>query len=162
MSLVNAKVITIEPFTVVGYQYQANLKEIEEQGLGKKTLKRLKENMDLVKNRIGDEVYMIQTYEMKPDFNPNVDRFIQLIGYKVSKAHDVPEGMTDHTVQGNKYVTATHTGLESNIHQIYDYINEKWLAENPYTFAGYDFEVWDEQYKPDELDNEIDVYFALK
>ncbi|MGP4073714.1 GyrI-like domain-containing protein [Piscibacillus sp. B03] len=162
MSLVDAKIVTIEPFVVVGYQYQANLKEIEEKGLGKKSLKRLKENISLVKNKKGDEVYLVQIYEMKPDFNPNVDRFTQLIGYKVLKAEDVPQGMSNHIVKGKKYVTATHKGLESEIHQTYDYLYGKWLNENPYNPLGYDFEVWDERYKPEEKNNEIDVYVALK
>ncbi|WP_232735733.1 GyrI-like domain-containing protein [Alteribacter populi] len=160
--MMTAKVVTRESFTIVGYQYQANLKEIEEQKLGKKTLTRLKKKVELVKNKAGAQVYLIQAYEMKPDFNPNVDRFTQVIGYKVSKPHEIPEGMISHTLPESRYVTTTHKGLETDLNQTYDYLYGKWFTENPYYPAGYDFEIWDERYKPEEAGNEIDVYIAMK
>lgn len=157
-----ASIVNRESFEVVGYQYEANLKEIEEQQLGKKTLERLKSNAEHIKNKVGDEIYLIQLYEPKPTFNANVDRFIQIIGYKVSGAADIPEGMVSHTVPESSYVTATHRGLESELYHTYHFLYGEWPKENPYVTANYDFEIWDERYKPTEETNEIDVYVAVK
>lgn len=158
----NASLVKQESFTIVGYSYKANLKEIEEQQLGQKTLQRLKDHKELIPHKLGDEVFLFQLYDMKPNFNPHVDPFTQIIGYKVTAANSVPEGMIAHIVPDNHYVTATHKGLESELYRTYDYLYGKWMGENSYSPIGYDFEVWDERYKPEEHDNEIDVYIALK
>ncbi|MET3697256.1 predicted transcriptional regulator YdeE [Bacillus oleivorans] len=157
-----ASIVKQQSFTIVGYSFKANLKEIEEQELGKKTLHRLKDNQMLISNKLADEVLLIQIYDMKLNFNPYVDPFTQIIGYKVKDGSNVPDGMIVHQVPENNYVTCTHKGLEAELYKTYDYLYGKWLAENSYSPAGYDFEVWDERYKPEEHENEIDVYVALK
>ncbi|MED3647180.1 GyrI-like domain-containing protein [Halalkalibacterium halodurans] len=158
----NPQLKSIDAFTVIGYQLKANLQEIEEQQLGKKTLHRLLENQSLVQKRVGEEIYLIQLYDMKPNFNPNVDRFTQVIGYKVAEPKDVPAEMIVHTVPSHQYVMATHRGLEAELYKTYDALYGTWMGKQPYQPAGYDFEVWDERYKPDEATNEIDVYVAIR
>jgi AraC family transcriptional regulator len=158
----NASVVIKESFTVVGYSYKANLKEIEEEKLGNVTLKRLKDNQKLIDKKLGDEVYLIQLYDLKPNFNPHVDPFTQIIGYKVSDGNHVPDGMIVHQVPENHYITCTHKGLEIELYKTYDYLYGKWMREQNYQPIGYDFEVWDERYKPEEPVNEIDVYIPIK
>jgi AraC family transcriptional regulator len=158
----NAKLIIQESFTVVGYSYKANLKEIVEQQLVKQALERLEEYKELITARTGDAIFLIQIYELKPNFNAQVDAFTQIIGYKVDNKDVIPNGIIAHTIPTNSYVTLTHKGLESELHQTYDYLYKQWLHENSYHSAGYDFEIWDERYKPNEQDNEIDLYVALK
>lgn len=157
----SARVVTKKAFTIVGYQIKANLQEIEEQGLGKQTLARLKENVELVKNKVGEQIILVQVYDMKPDFDPMVDPFTQIIGYEISEVEDVQEDMTIHTVPENNYVTATHKGLEAELPRTYNYLYGTWMTMNHFQPVGYDFEIWDKRYKPEKPENEIDVYVAI-
>ncbi|SET54901.1 Predicted transcriptional regulator YdeE, contains AraC-type DNA-binding domain [Oceanobacillus limi] len=156
-----AKIVKKSSFHVIGYHFVANLKEIEEQQLSKKTLERLQFHADKIPNKIGDHVYLIQVYPMKEGFHPYTDKFTQIIGYEVSNPGEVPEGGILHTVPNCTYVTTTHKGPEAEIYQTYDYLYGKWMVENRCMPLGYDFELWDERYNPDDMDNEIDLFIAI-
>jgi len=155
------RVVTLESFKIVGYQFRANLKEIEEFQLGKKTLDRLMTNQQFIRDRVSDDVYLVQLYDMKPGFNANVDPFTQVIGYKVSGTQEVPREMVVHQVPENMYVTATHLGVEAEIYKTYDFLYGTCVPENSYYPLGYDFEIWDEGYKPEQHENKIGVYVAI-
>ncbi|WP_078596267.1 GyrI-like domain-containing protein [Evansella clarkii] len=157
----SARVVTKKAFSIAGYEFKANLQEIEEQELGKQTLARLKENGELVKSKVGEQIYLVQVYDMKPNFDPMVDPFTQVIGYEISEAEDLPEDMILHTVPENKYVTVTHEGLEKDLARTYDYLYGTWMKLNNCQPAGYDFEIWDNRYKPGKPENEIDLYVAI-
>lgn len=156
------KVILKQSFQVVGYSFKANLKEIEEKQLGKKTLEKLKANQDKIPHKIGNAIYLIQLYPMKENFNANKDPFTQIIGYKVSNVDDIPKDAILHHVQENDYVAYTHQGLESELQTSYDYLYGKWLDENNYYSLGYDIEIWDDRYHPEEPTNEIDMLIPIK
>lgn len=70
--------------------------------------------------------------------------------------------MIGHAVGESKYVTYTHQGLESELSRSYDYVYGQWIRETGNEPKDYDFEIWDERYKPESLENEIDLFVALK
>lgn len=156
------KIIKKAAFHVIGYSIVANLQEINEKKLGKQTLAKLKENAANIKHKSSDDIYLIQLYPMKEDFNANKDAFTQIIGYEVSEIEDIPEEAIHHHVPAHEYVLYTHQGLESDLHKTYDYLYGEWLEENNYWPVGYDFERWDERYKPEDPSNEIDLYVAVE
>ncbi|GIO28376.1 GyrI-like domain-containing protein [Ornithinibacillus bavariensis] len=156
------KLVHKKSFQVVGYTFNANLQEIEEKQLSKKTTERLKANADNIQNKIGNHIYLIQLYPMKEHFNANTDPFTQIIGYEVSEPSDLPPDAIIHHVPENDYVTYTHHGLESELYKSYDYLYGKWLRESNYHTLGYDLELWDERYKPEDTENEIEMYVAVK
>ncbi|QED49861.1 GyrI-like domain-containing protein [Cytobacillus dafuensis] len=156
------KVIKKPSFQVIGYHFEANLREIEEKNLCKEAFEKLQENADKFLNKLGNHVYLIQIYPLKEDFNPFEDQFTQIVGYEGSDSSDVPEGAIHHTVEENLYVAYTHQGPEAELHKTYDYLYGKWIGENGYIPIRYDFELWDERYKPDSSDNEIDLFIAVK
>jgi len=156
-----AREILLPGFTVVGYKIEANLDEIEA-GLGKQTYDALISSKDEIANQTNGNVILIQIYPMKPGFHPRVDRFTQIFGYEVASADRVPAEMIQYTVPESKYVTYTHQGLESELGITYDYLYGKWIRETGNEPRGYDFEIWDDRYKPDSPSNEIDVFVALK
>ncbi|MFO1442389.1 AraC family transcriptional regulator [Bacillus sp. Bva_UNVM-123] len=156
------KVIKLNSFQVMGYHFEANLQEIEKEGLGKKTLLKLQENADQFINKSGDHIYLVQIYPMKENFNANVDKFTQIIGFEVSDSSNIPEGAILHTLEENLYVKYTHRGLEADLHKTYDYLYGKWLMDNGYFPIGYDAELWDERYKPFDPENEIDLFIPVK
>lgn len=156
-----AKEVKLPEFTVVGFRIEANLDELES-GIGKSTYDSLIIRKDEIITKKNEHVILMQIYPMKPGFNPRIDRFTQLFCYEVNESVTVPSGMESHQVSEGKYVTYTHKGLESELGRSYDYLYGQWMREHGHEPKGYDFEVWDERYKPESSDNEIDMYVALK
>ncbi|MUK88566.1 AraC family transcriptional regulator [Ornithinibacillus sp. L9] len=155
------KVVRKPSFHVIGYHFLVNLKEIEEQNIGEKALISLRENAHKIPNKKGEHVYLIQVYPMREYFNPYEDKFTQIIGYEVSELGEVPEGAIFYTVPEGTYVTTTHQGPESELYKTYDYLYGKWMTDHRCMPIGYDFELWDERYNPEEMDNEIDLFIAI-
>lgn len=162
MKTLEPKIIKINAFHVMGYHYEANLREIEEGGLCKKTLAKLKENATLFDHKRGEHVYLVQIYPKKENFNAFEDKFTQIIGYEVTEPSNIPDGATLHTLEENFYVKYSHRGLESDLYKTYDFIYGKWIKDHGYVPIGYDAELWDERYKPDDQNNEIDLFVAVK
>lgn len=155
-------VITIPTFNLIGFSLKANLTEIAEQQLGKRMHDMLLSRSTDVQGKLDSGSFLLQLYPMKPNFNPEVDRFTQLFGYKVAEMHPVPPEMTTHAVPDNRYVSMTHRGPESTIGQTYDYLYGQWIPKHGYQPIGYDFEYWGERYAPEQSDNEIDIYIAIR
>lgn len=153
--------VTVPGFTVAGVAFDANLKEIGEQQLGLLALNKVRENREEIAGRLSDEVHLVQIYPMNPGFNPHVDAFTQLIGYKVAEESNVPEELVLRSFSEQQYIKVTHYGLESELGRTYDLLYGSWMNENGRQPAGHDFEVWGERYRPDQEDNEIEVYVAL-
>ncbi|WEK56064.1 MAG: GyrI-like domain-containing protein [Candidatus Cohnella colombiensis] len=156
-----AKEVILPAFTVVGFRIEANLDELES-GIGKNTYDSLISRKDEILFKKNENVILMQIYPMKPGFNPRIDRFTQIFCYEVNEGYTVPPGMMSHQVSESKYVTYTHKGLESELQRSYDYLYGQWTREHRHEPKGYDFEVWDERYKPESSDNEIDMYVALR
>ncbi|MGM0884631.1 MAG: DinB family protein [Bacillota bacterium] len=153
--------VTIPPISIVGVTFDANLTEIEQQQLGAAALEKARAYKERIPTRLSDDVHLIQLYPMKPNFNPHVDAFTQIIGYLVPEATTPPEELVLRSFPEREYVKVTHKGLESELGRTYDLLYGQWMQENGRQPAGYDFEVWGERYKPDQEDNEIDVHVAL-
>ncbi|TVY10884.1 GyrI-like domain-containing protein [Paenibacillus cremeus] len=154
-------VVTLPSFTVVGISYEANLNEIIEQQLGKSAHRTLQDRTGELPSRLNDHVYLIQVYPKKKGFNPHVDAFTQVIGYVVPEGTTPPEGMSARTLPEKQYVKMTHSGLESELGRTYDLLYGPWMQQSERCPDGFDFEIWDERYKPEQANNEIDVFVAL-
>lgn len=158
------RVVDLPGFTVVGVSFDANLKEIEEQGLGKRAYEQVTALRNEISGRKTDDVVLIQIYPMKMNFNPHSDAFTQLIGYRVEEGAEngeLPAGLTRRSFAESEYVSYTHRGLESELGRSYDLLYGRWMSEHERRPGGYDMEVWDSRYKPDQQDNEIDMFVAL-
>ncbi|MCR2804571.1 DinB family protein [Paenibacillus soyae] len=155
--------VKLPPFAVVGVSFEANLKEINEQELGRKAFEEVMARRDEIEGRLSEDVYLVQIYPQKMNFNPHVDPFTQLIGYKVEhgSAAGAPDGLAKREFEEKEYVSYTHRGPESELGRTYDLLYGRWMGENDRRPCGYDFEIWGSRYKPDQPDNEIDLYIAL-
>lgn len=83
-----AKVVTLPTFHVVGYKIEADIKAFES-GLGKSIYHCLMERKDEIQNKKNENVILMQIYPMNSDFNPQVDKFTHILCYEVSKQGDV-------------------------------------------------------------------------
>jgi AraC family transcriptional regulator len=52
-------------------------------------------------------------------------------------------------------------GPESELGATYDKLYGKWMHEHGRRPAGFDFEVWDERFQPEEPNSEFDLFVAL-
>lgn len=155
------KIVTLDAFYVAGYRIEATVEEFEA-GLRQSHYDKLIEKRDQIKHRKNDQVFLMQLYPSHEDFNAKVHPFTHVLCYEVNEPEGAPSGMIVHHVQARSYVTCTHRGLESDIGDTYDYIYRQWLEEVGHVPECYDFEIWDERYRPESVDNEIDVYVALQ
>ncbi|WP_274648567.1 GyrI-like domain-containing protein [Paenibacillus humicola] len=154
-------VVKRDSFMVAGVAYEATLPQIEEQELGKKAYDRVLACRDTLSHRVSDAVLLIQVYPMKPGFNPHTVAFTQLIGYQVAEHSTLPEGLTLRSFPASDYLAYTHRGPESQLGTSYDKLYGEWMRQQARRPAGFDIEVWDERYRPEEPDNEIDLFVAL-
>lgn len=156
--------VKLPGITVIGVSLEANLKEIAEQELGRKAYEEVFAHRNDIAEKTSEDIYLVQIYPMTMNFNPNVDAFTQIIGYRVeeSAGSAVPEGLTARSFEEREYATYTHRGLESELGQSYDLLYGFWMGENERRPGGYDFEIWGSRYKPEQPDNEIDMYVALE
>ncbi|PZM66381.1 GyrI-like domain-containing protein [Paenibacillus dendritiformis] len=155
-------IATVPGFTIAGVAFEANLETIADKKLGKLAYETMLARRAELAGSVSDNIHLVQIYPMKPDFNPQVDPFTQIIGYLVPEVTTTPDGMVMRAFPESAYVTMTHRGRECELGQTYDLLYGQWMREHGREPAGYDFEVWDERYRPDSEDNEIEVFVALR
>lgn len=89
--------------------------------------------------------------------------FEHIAGVEVESADDVPEGMKAQTVPAAKYFVVTHKGRLENLGETYCAIEEelkKLNLEEDRTKMF--FELYDERFKEDSDESELDIYSAIK
>jgi predicted transcriptional regulator YdeE len=158
---VETRIVTLAAFHIVGYRIEATVEELEA-GLRQSHYDKLIEKKGEIKHRKNDQVLLMQIYPSHEGFDAKVDPFTHVLCYEVDKLEGVPSEMITHHVPARSYVTCTHRGLESDIGDTYDYIYGRWLVDAGHVPECYDFEIWDERYQPESVNNEIDVYVALQ
>jgi AraC family transcriptional regulator len=89
--------------------------------------------------------------------------FLHLVGYPVSKAEDIPEGMSYKQIPAHKYAKFTHKGPISTLGNTYNEIFMQWLpsSKEEYDPSGCDLERYDIRFKHEEEDSEFDIYVPL-
>lgn len=156
------KLVKRDAFTIVGFQFEATLKEVEQKRLDLMTYNELLLHKDLIQHRTGEEIIFIQSYPLLPGFNPKKDRFKHFMGYKVSRAIHLPENMSSFTVPACHYMKATHTGSPEEIHETHDFLFAFCRQHSEYTPLGFDLEAWDHTFNPFAGTNDVDVYLAVR
>jgi AraC family transcriptional regulator len=69
--------------------------------------------------------------------------------------------MMERVLPACDYVAYTHRGLESDLGATHNKLYGAWMQEHDRRPAGFDYEIWDEPFQPEESHNEIDLYIAL-
>lgn len=156
------RLVKRDAFTIVGYQFEASLKEVEQMRLDLIKYNELLLHKNLIQNRLDDEIIFIQCYPLIPNFDPRKDRFKHIIGYKVNRAIHLPENMTSYTVPACEYMKATHKGSPEEIHETHDFLYAFCQEHAEYTPLGFDLEEWNPTFNPFSDNNEVDVYLAIR
>ncbi|WP_342526307.1 effector binding domain-containing protein [Chryseomicrobium sp. FSL W7-1435] len=156
------KLVKRDAFTIVGYQFEATLVEVEKNKLDLSYFNDLIVHKESIKDRVSDEVIFIQSYPLTDNFDPRKDSFKNIIGFKVKRAITLPENMVSYTVPACHYMKTKHMGSPEEIHETHDYLYAFCEEHAEYTPLGFDLEEWSASYNPFTSSNEIDVYLAVR
>ncbi|SCY73011.1 GyrI-like domain-containing protein [Alkaliphilus peptidifermentans] len=150
------EIIEKEGFTLVGVMYEGKNQNNEIITLWDNFIMRLKE----IKNRIGSSRYGYDTWTEKIN---ETGEFIYVAGVEVEDDSDVPEGMVSIKIPSNRYAVFTIDSVLEDVHKTVGEIFSKWLPKAGLKVAdNYDFEYYNENFKPDDHNSKIYFYVPIK
>jgi len=147
------KIVEKAAFTVVGLKYRGKNENNEIPQLWAALHPRIGE----IKNMVTDCV----AYGISAEMDQSTGEFSYIAGFEASSAEDVPEGMIHFQVPGGTYAVFRTT--LPKIGETFQYAYHTWLPESGYQ-PGLcpDFELYDEQFDPQDPNSEFDLYTPVK
>ncbi|MBP8081732.1 MAG: AraC family transcriptional regulator [Spirochaetes bacterium] len=90
-------------------------------------------------------------------------KFFYMPAVQVDSFDDMPVEMSAKIIPPAKYAVFTHKGIPSAISETITSAYEVWIPESGYKAdRSYDFEFYDDRFKPDSKDSEIDIFIPVK
>jgi predicted transcriptional regulator YdeE len=140
-------------FTVVGLKYRGKNEEGEIpqmwQALGPRT------------GEIANMADDTAAYGISANMDRDTGEFDYVAGFEVSSARDLPQGMVAFGVPAGRYAVFTTTlpKIGETFHNAYN----TWLPQSGHQpTGGPEFEVYDEQFDPQDPTSEFDLYIPIK
>ncbi len=91
------------------------------------------------------------------------DECFYIAGAEVTDFKSIPEGMVQKTVPAGRYAVFTHKGKLDKLEFTMSYIYGSWLPKSGEELReAPDLEVYDERFKLDSDDSEVDLYVPIK
>jgi AraC family transcriptional regulator len=91
------------------------------------------------------------------------DEWRYLAGSEVEKGSPLPSGMELVTIPSGRYAVFTHRGRLESLPHTYNYIHGAWFPRCRATLRdALDFELYDERFKPESDDSELDIYIPVR
>lgn len=147
------KIVSRPAFTVVGVKYRGKNENKEIPQLWEKFMPR----MDEVKHKENPHV----CYGVMDNFDKKTGDFDYLAGFEVKSTEDIPEGMVSWKVPEQTYAVFACT-LQS-IMDAFRHIYKRWFPQSSYQRTdGPEFELYDENFKPDEGKLDMYIYIPIK
>lgn len=96
------------------------------------------------------------------DFFEN-GKFFYMPAVQVDSFDIIPIDMSAKIITPSKYAVFTHKGIPSTISETITAAYEIWIPESGFKAdRSYDFEYYDDRFKPDSEESEIDIYIPIK
>ena len=147
------KIVSRPAFTVVGMKYRGKNENNEVPQLWGKFWPR--------NNEIQHKVNPQMTYGVLGNKDDNTGEFDYVAGFEVDSMADIPEGMVSWEVPEQTYAVFTCT--LPTLMETFQYIFKTWLLRSAYEFAdGPEFELYDENFDPEDENSEVYVYIPVK
>lgn len=84
-------------------------------------------------------------------------------GAEVTDFDSVPDEMIRKVVSAGRYAVFTHKGKLDNLEHTMSYIYGSWIPKfGEELREAPDLEIYDERFRPDSDDSELDIYIPLK
>lgn len=151
-----------DAYTIVGFQFEASLHEIEEKKLDLVYYNELLLHKNQIPTRQSDDVLFIHSYPLINNFNRKTDRIKHIMGYRVKQTIRIPDNMTSFTVPACHYMKATHVGSPNEVVETHEFLYNFCAQNKEYTPLGFELEKWDTNYNPFHPSNQIDVFLAVR
>ncbi len=140
-------------FTVVGMKYRGKNENKEIPQLWQK----FKPRMDEVKHKVNPHV----CYGVMDNFDMKSGEFDYVAGFEVKSTADVPEDMVCWEVPEQTYAVFPCT--LPNIVEAFRHVCKEWLPQSGYQRTdGPEFELYDENFQPDEGKLDMYIYIPIK
>ncbi len=98
----------------------------------------------------------------EPDYEKGKP-FTYMAGRVVTKAENIPQGMTVRDVPACDYAVFEHAGPLDNLQKTYDFIHDEWLPASEYDMAPHDdFEWYDFRFKWGQPDSILEIWIPIK
>ncbi|MBN2796715.1 MAG: AraC family transcriptional regulator [Clostridia bacterium] len=157
------EIIELEPMRVIGLEYYGKNENYEIPQLWQAFLPRVNEIEGNIKPNwsLGVCEPLEEKVEDVDLDHPNAFKYLACV--IVDETSEVPEDMTAWKVEHRKYAVFTHTGSVEFLGDTYKAIYSKWLPESGYQVEfTYDFEVYDENFRPGSEDSKMYIYIPIK
>jgi AraC family transcriptional regulator len=147
------KIVSRPAFTVVGVKYH-----------GKNENNEIPQMWQALGPRFGEIQHISEAhtaYGISANMDQRTGEFDYIAGFRVSSTESIPEGMVHWEVPGGTYAVFTTTlpGLGTTFRHAY----HTWLPQSGYQpTGGPDYEVYDEQFDPQNPESEFDVYIPIQ
>lgn len=91
------------------------------------------------------------------------DECFYIAGTEVKSMDQIPQGMMSMTIPAGRYAVFTHKGSLQKLQMTMKYIYGSWLPKSGEKLRDApDFEVYDQRFKPDSEDSELDIYIPVQ
>ncbi|MDN5341952.1 MAG: AraC family transcriptional regulator [Oceanotoga sp.] len=154
---INVSIKIIPEFKIIGLRYYGDNKNNEISDLWTKFNRR----KDEIKNKKYDDITIglcsfLDTLEEEENF----EYYCSCI---VDDDSFIPYGMYSKKIELQKYVIFQHTGSIKFLDETYKYIHGVWFPKSNYSILkSYDFEYYGKDYKDDEDDSVIYIYYPIE
>ncbi len=102
-------------------------------------------------------------YEVPAGESSRPDECMYMAATEVTEFVDVPKGMEAFTIPAGEYAVFTHKGALENFEHTMNYIYGSWLPKSGKKLRhAPDMEWYDQRFKLNEADSEIDVYIPVE
>lgn len=90
------------------------------------------------------------------------DECFYIAGTEVKNTDQIPEGMMTMTVPAGRYAIFTHKGAIDKLRMTMKYIYGSWLPKSGEKLRDApDLEIYDQRFKPDSENSELDIYIPV-
>lgn len=147
------KIVEREGFAVVGMRYHGKNENNEIPQMWGAFGPRMKE----IKYVANPSV----CYGISDNMDPATGKFDYIAGLEVSRAEDLPEGIVRWKIPGGRYAVFTTT--LPKVGETFMYAYKTWMAESGCeATGGPDFELYDEDFDPQDPNSQFEVYIPIK
>jgi AraC family transcriptional regulator len=147
------KIVSREAFQVVGMKYRGKNENREIPQLWQDYGARWKEIEDIVNPEVA--------YGVMDNYDESTGEFDYVAAMEVARVEAVPEGMASWDIPKQTYAVFPCT--LASIRESYDAALKEWLPKSEYKHTGGpEFELYDEDFDPQDADSEFYYYMPIK
>lgn len=151
------RIVQLEPITLVGLPYYGDSADNKFAQVWERFMPHEKDILHRIKPGVG---YGVEIYG--PEFDQQ-RQWTYLPSVQVSQVESIPLVLFPKTLPAATYAVFTAKGGIPKLGETFQYAYMTWLPTSQYQVAyPFDFEYYDERFKDNDPDSEVDIYIPIK